>query len=62
MRLALDAARGRRLEPEPLGGDAPAAAFADAVRAFVEPLESTLDLLPVLVEEVNQDVGCLAVG
>jgi len=47
LRLALDAARGRRLEPEPLRRDVPAAALAHAVGAFAQPLEGTLDLYHV---------------
>lgn len=61
MGLALDAARGGRLVPQPGFRDVPAAAFADPVGAFPEPLERALYLLPVLVEQVDQQVAGLPV-
>src|SRR5690348_17148356 len=60
--LTLDAARGRRLVPQPGLGDAPVAALADPVRALAQLLQRPLDLLAVLVQQVDQDVAGLAVG
>src|SRR5689334_12763476 len=60
--LTFDAARGGRLVAEASLRNPVAAALADPVRAFAEPLERALDLLPVLVEQVDQDVARLAVG
>ena len=62
MALALDAARGGRLVPQPLRRDPVAAVLADPVGALAHALQRALDLLAVLVEQVDQDVGRLAVG
>src|SRR5207247_5375921 len=59
--LTLDAPRGRRLILQPGFRDAPCAALADAVGALANPLQGALHLLPVLVQEVDQDVAGLAV-
>src|SRR5438552_13139559 len=60
--LAFDAARCRRLVLQPGFRYAPAAAFADPVGAFAQPLQGALDLLPVLVEQVYEQVRRLPVG
>lgn len=60
--LALDASRGRRLVAQAGFRNVAAAALADAVRAVAEPLQRPLDLLPVLVEQVDQKVAGLPVG
>src|SRR5438309_5532917 len=60
--LALDAARRGRLILQPSLWDTTAAAFADPVRALAQALERPFDLLPVLVEQVDEEVARLPVG
>ena len=62
MGLALDAARGGRLVFQPSVRDSTAAAFADPVRTVAQALERPLDLLPVLVQQVDEKVARLPVG
>ena len=62
MALALDASRGGGLVPQARLGNPAAAPFADPVGTFPKALEGPLDLFPVLVQEVHQQVAGLAVG
>src|SRR5438445_512677 len=57
--LTLNATRRRGLVAQSGLGNPVAAAFADPVSAFSQALERALDLLPVLVEKVHQEVGGL---
>jgi len=59
--LALNATCRGGLILQPRLGNAAAAAFADPVRALTKPFQGPLDLFPVLVEEVDQDVRRLPV-
>src|SRR5712691_910469 len=61
MGLALDAARHRRLEVEPRGRDAVRAGLTYPVSALAYPLQRPLDLLPVLVQQMDEEIGGLAV-
>ncbi|MEO8743742.1 MAG: hypothetical protein ABI334_07270 [Candidatus Dormiibacterota bacterium] len=62
MTLALDASGGGGLELQTRRWNGTSAALADSVCTPSQTLEGAFDLLPVLVEQVDQEVGCLTIG